>query len=108
MILLSNDLAIDADKRQFILKEKRVIKEGERKGEIYWKDIGYYPTLLQLTGAVFDRNLMSACSELQTLQEVRESLTRWAGELQSPLLGDLKEAVRKMNAHPASNDVESL
>lgn len=44
-IKLSDDYQLTSDRLQYIIQEKKVVKEGKTQGKEYWDNIGYYSTL---------------------------------------------------------------
>ncbi len=59
---------LQSDANQFILKEKKIRKEGDKKGEAYFDRVGCYPSIESVLKAVPDRVLMR--SDAKTLKEL--------------------------------------
>ena len=91
MIKIGEDHAIDADERQFILKQRR----HTHKGEPVWAVLGYYPTIATLTRGLSDRRLYDAVKRCERLKSVQEDLVGWAERLKTPLVGDLKRLIKE-------------
>ena len=100
MIKIGEDHAIDADERQFILKQQRIVKitddAGEPTGETraVWDVLGYYPTIATLIRGLSDRRLYGAVKRCERLKSVQEDLVDWAERLKTPLVGDLKRLIK--------------
>ena len=94
MIKLKDTLYLDADSRQFILKEKMVVLKGKNAGDTYYKEIGYYPTLKTLIRALAERQMYDEVSRVHSLAEIQDKLGEWAESLKTPLVANLRDAVK--------------
>ena len=94
MIHLNENLYIDADKYQFILKRKRIADKGKFKGQPVFKDEGYYPTLSYLLSAVSEMKMYELVQSVKDLSEVQRDLKQWAEDIKSPLVCELKKAIK--------------
>ncbi|HEY5586667.1 MAG TPA: hypothetical protein VIK78_19535 [Ruminiclostridium sp.] len=73
MILKLNDTyQISTDNKNVALEELKVIKDGERKGEKYWSNIGYYPNFKWAIEGCLKHGLMN--SDIEGLQEIQNYL----------------------------------
>jgi len=91
MIHLEENLYVGADKYQFILREKR---QTEESGKVYWKDLGYYPNLSTLIRGLSDRKLYQFVEQGKSLKAMQEEFVTWAESLKTPLVAELKQAVK--------------
>jgi hypothetical protein len=99
MIELTEELSLDADKYQFILKEKRVAGvEAKIPGAVTWESLGYYPTLRLLSDALFERRMYSATSSVQTLRELQSEAKHAAKDIE----GCLTKAAVMLNGNTSS------
>ena len=82
MINLVNDLYLDADKLQFILKEKSVVKDKDSKrfGEETFRTLGFYPSVSQLLESSVVRELRS--QDFDSLKEMEAELKRLSNVVQ--------------------------
>ena len=95
MILLPNNYAITANRYNFILQRKLVSDKGIARWEIENGHGGYYPTLSTLMRGLSDRHIYESAAAVQALSDVQEDLVQWAESLKSPLVRDLREALRR-------------
>ncbi len=93
LIRITDEFAIDADKYQFILNE---LKHKEKTGEPYWKPVGYYPTLSTLISGLSDMQMYDAVRRCGSLKAVQDDLVGWAEGFKTPLVSDLRKAVRQV------------
>lgn len=77
MIPLDDNLYLAADSRQFILKEKKVVQEGDNEGNEYFVDLGYYPTIATLAKALLERELYDAVSVFTEFADVQDRVMNW-------------------------------
>jgi len=63
MIQLTEDYAIDTDKYNFVVKEKKVYNDtSKHAGETYWADVSYHATHKQMLDKITDLAVSSAIS----------------------------------------------
>ena len=99
MIKITEEWHIDADSRQFILKRRKIAGDDAKEpGKAYYVDEGYYPTIDTLIRGLSDRKLYEAVSSCERLRDAQEELVDWASRLRTPLVSELKEAVRRYEA----------
>jgi hypothetical protein len=99
MIKLTDEYFIDADKYQFILLKMNMSKNKKTGVETpRWRAQGYYPTLATLIRGLSDRFLYAACANCESLKSVQEDLIKWAEHLKTPLVAELKAAVKQYEA----------
>ena len=93
MIKLVNDLYLDADKLQFILKLRMVNqnKDSKNYGEEYFNNVGYYPNLGDLMKSAALYGIRR--SDFDTLKQIEKTLN------------DIK---KEMNININKIDFESL
>ncbi|MGO3568343.1 MAG: DUF5405 family protein [Serratia grimesii] len=51
-IPVGKDWIITSDAHQFILNQKKLVKTGSKKGEVWLDAVGYYPTVSQLVSGL--------------------------------------------------------
>lgn len=51
-IPIGKDWVVTSDAHQFILNQKKLVKTGSKKGEIWLDAVGYYPTVTQLVSGL--------------------------------------------------------
>jgi len=91
MIPLQDNYALDANSREFVLMRKSEPEEG-KQGR--WTPDGYYPTLKTLVRGLSDRHLYASVQRMTALSDVQEELVSWSSELKSPLVADLRAAIK--------------
>lgn len=69
MLQISENVYLGADKRQFILFEK---KANPKNSESQYSPLGYYPTVSGVIRALAERNLYTLVQELESLQKIQE------------------------------------
>ena len=92
MIRLTHEYAIDANSREFVLMTKTTPKKPGERGR--WVPDGYYPTLKTLVRGLSDRHLYASVQRMTALSDVQEELVSWSSELKSPLVADLRAAIK--------------
>lgn len=91
MIHLEENLYLDADNYQFILREKKQPKEEGK--EPYFSTAGHYPTIAALLKELTDRKVREGVKRGASLRAIQRDLEEWAKGLKSPLTEDLRKAV---------------
>jgi len=94
MIKLNETYYLDANRREFILKRKRVVQEGDNAGSAQFDDVGYYPTIDTLIRGLSNLKLYELVRACGSLRETQEELVSWSAHLRTPLVSELKDAVR--------------
>lgn len=73
---IGDKYVLTADQYQFIVQEKKTVKEGKNAGSEYLSLVGYYPKLSQaITGLI---HLDVQLSDVQTLQAMEQHINRVA------------------------------
>ncbi|WP_158783710.1 DUF5405 family protein [Pantoea sp. BAV 3049] len=67
---------LTADQYQYILREREIIKEGEKKGYEYLSLVGYFPKIIQAISALIHLDVQ--LSEVQSLQAMQQHIERVA------------------------------
>lgn len=96
MIHLQDNLYLDADKYQFILKQRSVKGEkANNPGEVTYGKEEYYATVGQVVHAIGEKKLKAAINNpVNTIQDVLREAEDWANSLESDLLPRLRDLVR--------------
>lgn len=64
-----------ADQYQYVVREKKVVKEGEKLGSEYLSLVGYYPRISQAISALIHLDVrMSDMKSLQAMQQHLENI----------------------------------
>lgn len=73
---ISDKYVLTADQYQYIVQERKTVKEGKNAGSEYLSLVGYYPKLSQaITGLI---HLDVQMSDVQTLQAMEQHINRVA------------------------------
>ena len=73
MILKLNDTyRISTDNKNVVLEEQKEVKDGDRKGEIYFTTVGYYSNFEQAVQGCIKHGLLN--SEVEGLQQILDFL----------------------------------
>lgn len=75
-IELGDKYVLTADQYQYIVQEKKTVKEGKNAGSEYLSLVGYYPKLSQAITALI--NLDVQLSDVQSLQAMEQHINRVA------------------------------
>lgn len=67
---------LTADQFQYIVREKKVVKEGKNAGSETLALVGYYPKISQAIAALIHMDVQ--LSEVQSLQEMQQHIERIA------------------------------
>lgn len=67
---------LTADQYQYIVQEKKTVKEGKNAGSEYLSLVGYYPKLSQAIAGLI--NLDVQLSDVQSLQAMEQHINRVA------------------------------
>ena len=97
MINLEGDLYLDADQYQFFIKRRAVSEQGNVRFDM----VGSYPTMATLIRGLSDSKLYELVQAHTSLKAVQDDFIAWGGSLKTPLVSELKEAVR---AYGREND----
>ena len=71
-IEIDGKFVITGDQNQFILNEKKVVKEGKNAGNETLSVIGYYPKLSWLINALIVRDIRT--SDIDSLKAIKERI----------------------------------
>ncbi|MDY0929081.1 DUF5405 family protein [Enterobacter sp. CFBP8995] len=73
---IGDNYVLTADQYQYIVQEKKIVKEGKNAGSEYLSLVGYYPKLSQaITGLI---HLDVQLSDVQSLQAMEQHINRVA------------------------------
>lgn len=86
MIHLPDNYSLSANTEEFTLLEKNA------KGK--YVTVGYYPTISALSFALSHKHLYRQVASLDALTDVLADFRAWCKALESPLLAELKSAVK--------------
>ena len=76
MILKLNDTyKIETDNKNVILVETKEVKDGERKGEKYFTNVGYYSNFKQAIDGCLKHGILN--SEVEGLQDIQYFLEKF-------------------------------
>jgi hypothetical protein len=92
MIRIKDDLYVDANGDEYRLVRRYKLEKKSGYGETV---LGHYPSLKFLIRAATERKLMELINASSDWQTVLDSITEWSESLKSPLVADLKEAIRQ-------------
>lgn len=81
---INNKYQITSDSMQYILQEKKTIREGDKKGDKYWVNVGYYGKIynaLQDYKELRIRNsdVMTVDELMKLIRELDEKIERLLG-----------------------------
>lgn len=85
-IEIGDKYVVTADQYQYILNERKIVKEGKNAGSEYQQTIGYYPKISQLVSALL--HLVGRTSEVKSLQGLELYVERVAGECELAFKGE--------------------
>lgn len=71
-IIIADKYLLTADQYQYIVKEKKVVKDGKNAGEEYLSLVGYFPKLSQAISGLI--NLDVQMSDVDSLKEMQEHI----------------------------------
>lgn len=71
-IEIDGKYVITGDQNQFILNEKKVVKEGKNAGQETLAVVGYYPKLSWLINSLIPRDIRTA--DIDSLQAIQERI----------------------------------
>jgi hypothetical protein len=80
VIIISRGLRISTDPNNFTVQKRMVVAKGKREGEVYWSDVGFYPTLQSAAQACITKALANA-DQTVTLQEVIAKVERMGARI---------------------------
>ncbi|MDE1188535.1 MAG: DUF5405 family protein [Pantoea sp.] len=75
-IELGDKYVLTADQYQYIVQEKKTVKEGKNAGSEYLSLVGYYPKLSQAISSLI--NLDVQLSDVQSLHAMEQHINRVA------------------------------
>lgn len=76
-IEIGKNLVITSDQHQYILSEKKTVKDGARMGAEILLPIGYYPKLSQLINGLIQKGIRgSAIDSLEAMNNEIESIAK--------------------------------
>lgn len=75
-IELGDKYVLTADQYQYIVQEKKTVKDGKNAGSEYLSLVGYFPKLSQAITALI--NLDVQLSDVQSLQAMEQHINRVA------------------------------
>lgn len=75
-IEIGDKYVLTADQYQYIIQEKKTVKEGKNAGSEYLSLVGYYPKLSQAISALIHLDVQ--LSDVQTLQGMEQHVNRVA------------------------------
>jgi len=73
-IEIGDKYVLTADQFQFIVQEKKVVKEGKNAGGEYLSLVGYFPKLSQAIAGLIHLDVQM--SDVQSLQEMEQHIRR--------------------------------
>lgn len=73
-INIGNKYVLTADQYQYIVQEKKTVKEGKNAGSEYLSLVGYYPKLSQAINALI--HLDVRLEDVQSLQAMEQHINR--------------------------------
>ncbi|MGM5532524.1 DUF5405 family protein [Mixta calida] len=85
-IEIGDKYVVTADQYQYILNERKIVKEGKNAGGEYQQTIGYYPKISHLVSALL--HLVGRTSEVQSLEALEKYVERVAGECELAFKGE--------------------
>lgn len=94
MIQIKDNYYLDADSSQFMLKEKKV----SEKHNISYPVLGYYGSISQLLGGLVTIEAQRAVETAQDLSEVVEHIREFGKSVQTPIVLNLREAIKQYQA----------
>jgi hypothetical protein len=84
-INIGDKYVLTADQYQYIVQEKKTVKEGKNAGSEYLSLVGYYPKLSQaITGLI---HLDVQLSDVQSLQAMEQHINRVALQCEQAFKG---------------------
>ncbi|GAA0489438.1 DUF5405 family protein [Tatumella punctata] len=72
-IEIDGKYVITGDQNQFILNEKKVVKEGKNAGQEALAVVGYYPKLSWLINSLIVRDIRT--SDIDSLEAIQQRIT---------------------------------
>lgn len=84
---IGDKYVLTADQFQFIVQEKKIVKEGKNAGGEYLSLVGYFPKLSQAIAGLIHLDVQM--SDVQSLQEMEQHIRRVAEQCEHAI----KEAV---------------
>lgn len=73
---IGDKYVLTADQYQYIVQEKKTVKEGKNAGSEYLSLVGYYPKLSQAIAGLIHLDVQ--LSDVQTLQAMEQHINRVA------------------------------
>lgn len=87
MILkIEDDYQIVSDSMQYILQERKVVGEGDNKGNEYWTNEGYYGKIYQALKGY--KELQIRNSSVTTVGELMDLIRKLDKKIEALLLGN--------------------
>ncbi len=80
-ITISDKYLLTADQYQYIVQEKKTVKEGKNAGSEYLSLVGYYPKLSQAISGLI--NLDVKLSEIESLKEMQCHIEKIAAQCEA-------------------------
>ena len=71
-IILDDNHKLTSDKYNYIIKERKIYEKGDKKGEVYWKQLFFYPKLEQAVAGYCEHFLLE--SSLSTLDGLGDAV----------------------------------
>lgn len=71
---IGDKYVLTADQLQFIVQEKKIVKEGKNAGGEYLSLVGYFPKLSQAIAGLIHLDVQM--SDVQSLQEMEQHIRR--------------------------------
>ena len=85
-ILIDNKYRIASDSMQYILQEKKTVREGEKEGEEYWVNVGYYGKIYNALQSY--KELQIKNSNVTTIDELMKLIKNLDNKIEQLLKGN--------------------
>ena len=83
---IEQDYKITSDSLQYILQERKVVIEGDKKGKEYWVNVGYYGKIYQALRSY--KELQIRNSSVTTARELMDLIKKLDEKIETLLLGN--------------------
>lgn len=88
-IVIADKYLLTADQYQYIVKEKKIVKDGKNAGEEYLSLVGYFPKLSQAISGLI--NLDVQMSEVTSLKEMQNHIETIAAQCEAAFCGSVNK-----------------
>lgn len=79
IINLNDQYRITTDALNYVLEEKKIINKGDKVGESYWTNVGYYPSLEGTVSAILKKGIQT--TEVEGVQNIINEIKMATREL---------------------------